>query len=88
MDIPNMQLSAPEIANLWTQYMRETMAICITKFALRHMQDQDIRSIYEHSLGISENHINQITEKFKQFQIPIPMGFNDKDVNYEAHALF
>ena len=83
-----MQLSAPEIANLWTQYLRETMASCITKFALRHIQDQDIRSIYEHSLGTSENHINQITEIFRQFKFPIPLGFTDKDVNYEAPALF
>ena len=88
LDTPNMQLSAPEIANLWTLYLRETMAICMTRFALRHMKDEDIRSIFEQSLGISEQHINYITEVFNQFKFPIPLGFSDKDVNYEAPPLF
>lgn len=83
-----MQLSAPEIANLWTQYLRETMAVCIAKFALRHMKDQEIRLIYEHSLGLSEKHINHIAEIFKESNFPIPLGFSDKDVNFEAPPLF
>lgn len=88
LDTSTMQLSAPEIANIWTQYLRDTMSICTAKFALTHMKDQDIRGIYEQALGISERHINEIKEKFNQANIPIPIGFTDKDVNFDAPPLF
>lgn len=81
-------ISAPEIGNLWTQYLQDSMGICVMKYALKHMKDEEIRSLYEHSLGISEKHIHEITEMFKQFNFPIPIGFTDKDVNDDAPPLF
>src|SRR4051812_32468265 len=88
MEPTRIQLSAPEITSLWTQYMFDSMSICFIKYALEHLEDKDIKEIYQYSLELSERHVQKAAEFLKGEDYPIPQGFSDKDVNIKAPRLF
>lgn len=52
------------------------------------VEDPDAKAIIEFAMGISANHIDQITNIFNNEKIPIPYGFKDEDVNLNAPRLF
>ena len=82
------QLTAPEIANLWTHYIRETQSVCINKYVLNSIEDSEIKSILEYALGLSHKHLETLTHIFNKENFPIPLGFTENDVNLEAPPLF
>lgn len=82
------RLTAPEIANLWVQYMSDTAAICFSRYALAKIEDEDIRLLFQFALELSERHVQRIKEFFKQENFPLPQGFNEQDVNINAPRLF
>jgi hypothetical protein len=88
MEGNNIRLTAPELSALWTQYLFDTMSICLFKYALHHIEDQDIKDIYITALELSERHVQQIEDFFKGENYPIPQGFTEKDVNIGAPRLF
>jgi hypothetical protein len=84
-----IRLTAPEIASLWTQYIFDTMSICFFRYTLEHIEDHDIKSIYQTAFGLSKKHVQEITEFMLKENYPIPHGFTEKeDVNKNAPRLF
>ncbi|MGJ7912754.1 DUF3231 family protein [Neobacillus sp. LXY-1] len=84
-----IRLTAPEIASLWTQYIFDTMSICFFRYALEHIEDHEVKSIYQTSLKISKKHVQEITVFMLNENYPIPLGFTEKDdVNIHAPRLF
>ncbi|NRD80934.1 DUF3231 family protein [Bacillus sp. BRMEA1] len=84
-----IRLTAPEMASLWTQYQTDTMNKCFFRYALEHIDDPDVQSIYRTALAITEQHIQAITEFMTLEQHPIPRGFTETDdVNIHAPRLF
>ncbi|MDR7236604.1 DUF3231 family protein [Neobacillus drentensis] len=88
MEPKRILLTAPEISSLWTQYMFDSMSICFIKYALEHIDDQDIIEIYKQSLELSERHVQQVKQFFTGEDFPIPHGFTEEDVNIHAPRLF
>ncbi|MGG1398950.1 DUF3231 family protein [Bacillus salipaludis] len=84
----NVRLTAPEIANIWSQYQNDTMAICVYKYMLEIVEDISIRPILEFSLSLAEGHITIIKDYFTKEKFPIPHGFTEADVNLSAPRLF
>lgn len=84
----NIRLTAPEISALWTQYMFDTMSICFIKYALEHIEDEDIKEVFKTALQLSEEHVHAVKQFFTGENFPIPLGFTDKDVNIKAPRLF
>lgn len=82
------RVSSAEITNLWLHYIRETMAVCVSKYVLKCLKDSDIISTYEFALKLSNNHIKILKKFFEQEKFPIPKGFTDEDINLEAPPLF
>lgn len=84
-----IRLTAPEIASLWTQYIFDSMSICFITYALEHIEDHDIKLLYETALGTSKKHVQEIIEIMTNENYPIPHGFTEKeDVNINAPRLF
>jgi hypothetical protein len=83
-----IRLSSTEIAGLWSTYIQDSANICVSKYFLKHMQDQEIKPIIEQTIQIATNHLNIIIQIFNEESIPIPHGFNEKDVNLDADALY
>jgi hypothetical protein len=88
MESTRISLTAPEVSSLWTQYMFDSMSICFIKYALEHLEDEDIIEVYKVSLELSERHVQKVSEFFVGEGIPIPQGFTNEDVNIHAPRLF
>ncbi|MEH7334848.1 DUF3231 family protein [Neobacillus drentensis] len=88
MDTNNNRLTSTEITNLFTQYIQETMSICVSKYVLDTVRDSEVLSLFEFSLQLSIKHVKKLNEFFDKENFPVPDGFTDKDVNQEAPPLF
>jgi hypothetical protein len=83
------KLTSSEVANLWTQFMNDSMAVCWTTHALKHAEDQDVRGILTFAQKLSLSHIRSITNFLTQDGFPLPQGFTDADIlNADAPPLF
>ncbi|WP_169797584.1 DUF3231 family protein [Neobacillus fumarioli] len=83
-----VRLTAPEIANIWSQYQNDTMVVCVYKYMLKIVEDVSIRPILEYSLQLAQGHITKIKQYFTEEKFPIPRGFTEADVNLSAPRLF
>ncbi|MFD1038920.1 DUF3231 family protein [Virgibacillus byunsanensis] len=81
-------LTSGEIASLWTTYQNETMTICGITYFLQHTDDDQIRSILEITLTLSQKHKEKITHLFGEEEYPVPQGFSEQDINLQAPRLF
>jgi len=84
----NMGLTASEMGFLWTQYINDSMAICVLKYFAEICEDKEILSVIEYSKGQAHENIQRITDIFNQEELAIPVGFTDDDVNVKAPRLF
>jgi len=83
------KLTSSEVANLWTQYMNDSMAVCLITHALSKVEDPDVRAVLEQAQSLSRSHIRSITPLFEHDGFPLPKGFTDADIiNPDAPALF
>ncbi|MFD1738464.1 DUF3231 family protein [Bacillus salitolerans] len=85
----NVELTSAEIANLWSQYINDSLSLCILTHSIEQAKDEEIKDILVIARSLAESHIEKITEFFIQENFPIPKGFSIKeDVNINAPALF
>ncbi len=83
------RLTSAEVANLWTQYTNDTIAICFVTHALVHAKDSEVRSILEYALDLSRTHTEAVRAFLEKEQYTVPIGFTEEDViNPNAPALF
>jgi hypothetical protein len=87
-DKTKIDLISSEIAGLWNVYMNDTMVICMLKYFLNNLEDEEIRPILQHALDISNSHIQIVVDQFNKEGLPIPQGFKDTDVDINAPRLF
>jgi hypothetical protein len=87
-DTRNIPLVSSEISGLWNTYMNDTLAMRVLSYFLKNVQDNEIRTLMQHCLNISNSHIQAITDIFKQEGLPIPNGYTEQDVNLNAPRLF
>ncbi|WP_058307079.1 DUF3231 family protein [Gracilibacillus massiliensis] len=83
-----IKLTAPEMANLWSQYQNDTMAICMYKYMLEHVEDKSIRRVLQFALKTAQRHVPIIKDYFIEEKFPVPHGYTEKDVNLKAPRLF
>lgn len=84
----NVKLTSAELGVLWTQYMTDSMGICVFKYFLQNVDDADTRNLMEHALNLAQGHIQTVTQLFNQESFPIPVGFTNEDVNLSAPRLY
>jgi hypothetical protein len=81
-------LTSGEIASMWTQYMNDSMALCMNSYLIIHIENQEIKSVFKSSLELGKKHLSVIRKLFSEEGIPIPIGFTNEDVNLEAPRLY
>jgi hypothetical protein len=64
------------------------MAICVYKYFLNIVENNEIKPILEFALQLAESHITKITEFLDNANFQIPIGFTENDVNVNAPRLF
>ena len=47
-------LTSAEMGKLWTTYTGNTLAKCVLRYYLQHINDQDIKRVLENALNLSE----------------------------------
>jgi hypothetical protein len=80
-------LTSSEIGNLWTTYVGESATVCQLKYALKIIQDEQIRPILQFAFDNAQKRVQGVTEFFRQENHPIPVGFTDADVDLNAPRL-
>jgi hypothetical protein len=84
-----VRLTSSEISNIWTQYMNDSMAVCVFTHFIQHTSDEEIREVLEFAIQLSKRHLADISDFFKNEDYPVPIGFNVKDDVFEdAPPLF
>jgi hypothetical protein len=76
----NIKLTSAEIANIWSNYMSDSAAICTLGSFLSHVEDKEIKSSLEFAERVSQAHIQKIEAFFREEQHPIPDGFSAKTI--------
>lgn len=82
------KLTSAEIGILWSHYISDSMAKCIFKYFLQHIEDGVMRPTIEFALAMTEENTKKISQAFKSEGIPIPVGFREEDVNLDAPRLY
>ncbi|HWO95884.1 MAG TPA: DUF3231 family protein [Bacillus sp. (in: firmicutes)] len=81
-------LTSAEMGKLWATYMGNSMGKCILSYYLQHVEDEDIKTLLENALKLSEEFLKTINDIFTKENFPIPKGFSEEDVNLGAPRLF
>ncbi|UFJ41135.1 DUF3231 family protein [Brevibacillus humidisoli] len=84
----NIRLSSPEIGGLWGTYQQESMTVCMQKYFLHHLQDEEIKNVLQKALSYSLSRMEQIRALFAEENFPTPNGFTSEDVDLTAPPLF
>lgn len=88
MEKRNIRLTSSEVANLWANYMGDTMSICVFTHFLSHIDDLEIKNVVNHAIDLSRQHVRVIAKVFEEEGIAVPLGFTDEDVYPNADRLF
>src|SRR3954466_3933473 len=87
-DKTNIRLTAAEMTSLWSQYINDTLAVCINTYFLEKVEDEEVRPIIEWTLDTAKENVSIMQELFQREDFPIPIGFTEQDVNPNAPRLF
>lgn len=82
------KLASGELAVLWGSYQNDSLALCTISYLLKVVEDQETRAILEYGLELSTKHIQRVKSILTQENHPLPVGFNEQDVNINAPRLF
>ncbi|QVY63662.1 DUF3231 family protein [Cytobacillus gottheilii] len=83
-----MRLTSTELGGLWANYIADSMFICVYKYYLAKVEDDEIKQIIEHALDLAQQHVQVVTKIFKEEGHAIPLGFTENDVHVDAARLF
>jgi hypothetical protein len=88
--MPNrtIRLSSAEIGNTWQFYIQATLSRCLLKYFIHHQKDEEILRILQKNLSFTEENIIQIESLYSKENLPIPDGFSDQEINFDAPPLF
>jgi len=87
-DKASLRLTSAEMSVLWTQYVNDSLAVCVTSYFLQKVEDEEIRPIIQEVIEITTQNLSLLTTLFKQENFPIPVGFTKEDVNINAPRLY
>lgn len=84
----HIDLTSAELAALWTSYMTESASNPILKYFSKIVVDEEIKQVINFTLQKSTEHLSTLKEIFNKENYPIPIGFSDEDVNFDAPRLY
>lgn len=87
-DKTNIRLTSAEMSSLWTQYISDSLGVCVNRYFLEKVEDEEVRPIVEWTLDTAKENISIMQELFQKENFPIPLGFTEQDVNTQAPRIF
>jgi hypothetical protein len=87
-DITKIPLISTEITGLWNSYISDTMLVCVLKFYLNRVEDNETHVIMKQTLDLLNKHVEEVTNIFNKEKLTLPEPFDDNDINMDAPRLF
>ncbi|MFD2924229.1 DUF3231 family protein [Halobacillus naozhouensis] len=84
----NARLTSAEISQIWGSYQNGTLTICMIRYFLNHVEDDEIRRLLQYTLEISYSHVQKLTTIMRKENFAVPVGFTEDDVNVKAPRLY
>jgi hypothetical protein len=82
------KLTSAEIGKIWAVHMGNTLSKCVLSYFLQHVNDQEIKSVINDALILTNDLLGRSNELFINEKHPIPIGLTEKDVDLNAPRLF
>jgi len=84
-----IEMTSAEVANIWSAFMNDTLAVCMLGSFLSHIEDQEVHAVLDGAMKISQTHVQKLKSLFTEEKLPIPDGFSEtKDWSPGAPRLF
>ncbi|SMQ78204.1 Protein of unknown function [Bacillus sp. OV166] len=80
--------TSTEIGALWSTYISDSMNVCLSKYFLKHLKDEELRPLLSESLNTTQTYLEENKNMFIQEKFPVPRGYTEEDVNLSAPPLF
>jgi hypothetical protein len=84
----NKQLTSAELADLFSNFMGDSLFSCVFEHYLQVVQDEKVKDYVEFAFALSRRHVKEISNIFMMEKIPVPVGFGEQDVRKDAPRLF
>ena len=83
-------LTSSEISGLWSSYISNSVADCLSKHFLKYLKDEEVKPLVSEFLKNTQDNLSEIREIFISEKFPIPRGYSEEegDVDLSAPALF
>ncbi|MRX72264.1 DUF3231 family protein [Bacillus lacus] len=88
MPTQHSPLSSSEIAAIWTTYLQNSMADKVLAYFLKTTDDEDVKQLFQHASTLTRNIIQRLEELLKKEDFPLPIGFQEDDVDTSAGKHF
>jgi hypothetical protein len=88
MDKSNLKLTSAEVGTLWGEYVNGTAADTVNKYMFSIIEDEKIKSLFDEAIKTFDKQKKQIMTFIENDGFPIPIGFNDSDLNKGTKRLF
>ncbi|QOR65210.1 DUF3231 family protein [Cytobacillus suaedae] len=83
-----VKFSTSEMANLWSTFFNDSLANNVLQYFLNNVEDVKVEEILNYALGVSQEHLQFLSELFEENNFPIPAAFAPQDVNKNAPRLY
>lgn len=84
----HIDLTTPEIAALWKNYLQSTAVCCFLRHSNQYVLDEEIKPLLSEQIQVLSDNIETTSRIFAAESFPIPQGFSEVDVNLEAPPLY
>lgn len=88
MENDHLKLTASEIGTLWGEYVNGTMIEVVNRYMLSILEDESIKKVFEMAIETWEKQKKQIVSFIEKEGFPVPIGFNESDLNKGVERLF
>ncbi|WP_156291890.1 DUF3231 family protein [Oceanobacillus salinisoli] len=88
MNKEELKLTSAEIGTLWGEYVNGTAVDIVNKYMLSIIEDEKIKLLFEDAIKIFDKQKIQIRQFIENEGFPVPIGFNETDLNKGAKRLF
>jgi hypothetical protein len=87
-NIPNVELTANEVSNVWSSYIKSSMELRLFEYFYASTENIEIKQAVEKMLNQSQENLSELKEIFIKENFTIPLGFTNEDVRIDALKVF
>ena len=69
-DKTKIRLTAAEMSSLWTQYINDSVSVCVLSYFMNTVDDKKVKEIVEFAIGASQKNISLLKEIFDREDFP------------------